>query len=123
MNFNSLPFTAKQISFLIYAVDKKIITEKDAVKLLDDIYICDNFNDVENLIKSKDYNINNNYNLDELNNIIIDILNNNIKDVQDYKNGNKKVIGFLMGKILKLCDKNIDKKIVNKILIERLENA
>jgi len=51
---------------------------------------------------------------------IDEILAANVKDVNDYKNGNQKVFGFLVGQIMKKLGGKADPQIINKILREKL---
>jgi aspartyl-tRNA(Asn)/glutamyl-tRNA(Gln) amidotransferase subunit B len=48
------------------------------------------------------------------------VLADNAKAVNEYKGGNQKVLGFLVGQIMKKLGGKADPKIINKILMEQL---
>ncbi|PIV55965.1 Asp-tRNA(Asn)/Glu-tRNA(Gln) amidotransferase GatCAB subunit B [Candidatus Desantisbacteria bacterium CG02_land_8_20_14_3_00_49_13] len=54
-------------------------------------------------------------------NIVEKIIKENSKVVQDYKSGNEKVLGFLIGQIIKETKGKANPQIVNKILKEKLK--
>lgn len=58
----------------------------------------------------------------ELRNIIDEILAQNPQSVEDYRNEKTKAIGFLMGKTMKAMDGRADPNIVNRIIIDYLDN-
>lgn len=61
-------------------------------------------------------------NTDELKNIVNEVVNNNPKSVADYKGGNVKAIGFLVGQVMKLSGGKANPQVVNTLLKEALEN-
>ncbi len=48
-------------------------------------------------------------------------INNNPKSVADYKGGNEKAIGFLVGQVMKESKGKANPQIVNKLLKELLD--
>ncbi len=56
----------------------------------------------------------------EIENIITQVIADNPKPVQEYRDGRKKVIGFLIGQIMKATKGKANPKLVNKILVEKL---
>ena len=52
--------------------------------------------------------------------IVDDVLANNTKQVQQYRDGNQKLLGFFVGQVMKKGQGKINPKIANKILLERL---
>ena len=54
--------------------------------------------------------------------IIKNIINNNEKAVEDYKNGLDRSIKFLMGQIMKETKGKANPKLANDMLIEELNN-
>lgn len=54
--------------------------------------------------------------------IIDNVLAENAKSVEDYKSGNKNVIGFLVGKCMQASKGTGNPQIINKLLSEKLEN-
>ena len=61
-------------------------------------------------------------NTDELKHIVNEVVNNNPKSVADYKGGNVKAIGFLVGQVMKLSGGKANPQVVNTLLKEALEN-
>ncbi|KRM94940.1 aspartyl glutamyl-tRNA amidotransferase subunit B [Liquorilactobacillus aquaticus DSM 21051] len=53
--------------------------------------------------------------------IIDDVLQNNGKSIEDYKNGKDRAIGFLVGQIMKQTRGKANPKVVNKLLIASLK--
>ena len=60
-------------------------------------------------------------NTDELKQIVQAAINNNPKSVADYKGGNEKPIGFLVGQVMKESKGKANPQIVNKLLKELLD--
>ena len=54
-------------------------------------------------------------------NIITKILENNKDNVEKYKGGNQKLLGFFVGQVMKISDGKANPDIVNKILLEKLK--
>ena len=61
-------------------------------------------------------------NKDELEEIIKKVLSDNPNAIADYKNGNGKIFGFLMGQVVRTAGKSANPKLVRELLTEILEN-
>lgn len=57
----------------------------------------------------------------ELSKIVDDVLNENSKEVQRYKNGEKKLFSFFMGRVMRKSSGNASPSVLQKILKERLD--
>jgi len=57
----------------------------------------------------------------EIKKIVEDIINKFPKEVEKYKSGNKKLLGFFVGQVMKATKGKANPKLVNKILTEILE--
>lgn len=57
----------------------------------------------------------------EIGKIIDNIIANNQKAVQQYKNGKKNTVGFFVGQVMKMTKGKANPQIINKILIRKLE--
>ena len=55
-----------------------------------------------------------------LRSVIAEIVKANPKSVEDYRNGKKKAMGFLVGQTMKTMNGKADPKLVNEILSEVL---
>jgi aspartyl-tRNA(Asn)/glutamyl-tRNA(Gln) amidotransferase subunit B len=69
----------------------------------------------------KDYNLEQSSDLKEIETIVQKILNENPKEVQRYRSGDKKLAGFFIGKIMRESKNKANPKVVNEILIKELE--
>jgi aspartyl-tRNA(Asn)/glutamyl-tRNA(Gln) amidotransferase subunit B len=58
--------------------------------------------------------------LDAIEQIVSSIIEKNPRDVQDYLNGNEKVLGFFIGQIMRASQGKANPKLVNTILREKL---
>ena len=53
--------------------------------------------------------------------VIIDVLNDNPKLIGDYKKGNEKVIGFIVGQAIKFTNGKVNPNLTTKLVIEELK--
>jgi aspartyl-tRNA(Asn)/glutamyl-tRNA(Gln) amidotransferase subunit B len=60
---------------------------------------------------------------DLLTNVVKKILEMHPKEVQDYKNGKEKLIGFFVGQIMKETHGKANPKILNQVLIKLLKGV
>ena len=58
---------------------------------------------------------------DSINPIILKFLNDNSDKVNDYKNGNDKIVGFFVGKLIKIIGPSCDGKLLKEKIIEQLK--
>jgi len=58
---------------------------------------------------------------DTLNKMIDEVISNNPKVVEDYRNGKGKAMGFLVGQIMKITKGQANPAMVNKMLLEKLK--
>ncbi len=59
---------------------------------------------------------------DEITKIVDQAMVDNPSSVQDYRNGQKKALGFLVGQVMKLSKGKANPQLVNKILTKKLED-
>ena len=113
-----LPFTGEQLAMVIKLVKKGVISQNMASKVIGFMY--EEPKDPMLIIKEKNLSAMN----DEgaLIKIIDEVINQNQKSVNDYKQGKQKAIGFLMGQVMKQTKGKANPQAVNKILIEKLNN-
>lgn len=107
---------AKNLSDLIQMIEKETISGKIAKTVFEDMFI--NGTSPQEIIKTR--NLVQLSNKDELSDIIENILNNNESSVVDYHNGKTKLIGFFVGAVMKETKGTANPKIVNDILIDKL---
>jgi aspartyl-tRNA(Asn)/glutamyl-tRNA(Gln) amidotransferase subunit B len=53
---------------------------------------------------------------------VLQVLNENPKEVERYKSGEKKLIGFFIGEVVKKLEKKADPKFVKSIIERKLES-
>ena len=63
-----------------------------------------------------------NSNQDELSEIIADIIDNNMKAVEDFKAGEVKAIGFLVGQVMKASNGKANPGIAQKIIRDQINS-
>jgi glutaminyl-tRNA synthetase len=54
--------------------------------------------------------------------ILKDIISNNSDNVEKYKAGNKKLLGFFVGQVLKATNGKASPQIVNQLVAQQLDN-
>lgn len=110
--------TEKNIIDLVNKLDSNEISSKISKDILNELLI--NGGNVDDIISSK--GLKQIINIDEIREIIKNIINNNEKAVEDYKNGLDRSIKFLMGQIMKETKGKANPKLANDMLIEELNN-
>ena len=55
--------------------------------------------------------------------IIDEVIANNQENLKKFKDGNKKLLGFFIGQVLKATNGKANPKIVNELVAKRLENV
>ena len=99
-----------------YVSDEKI-SIKQAKEVLNESW--QNKTDVDEIIKSK--NIEQISNIDLLSDEAKKILEKHPKEVQDYKNGKDKLMGFFVGQVMKETQGKANPKALNQILNKLLK--
>jgi len=116
-NDESIPFSGEKLAKLIHMVEKNIISQNIAVKVLQ--YMYESKKDPEVIVKEK--NLASLNDEGELNSVVETTIKENEKSVNDYISGNLKAIGFLMGQVMKQTKGKANPQLVNKLLKEKLE--
>ena len=116
MELNDTKLSDEKFKDVVNYLDKGKINSKIFKEILDDLMETDDSLDT----------ILDNHNIkemgeDEVISIINNVLDNNKKSVDDYKNGNSRAIKFLMGQIMKETKGNANPSLVNEKLLELLE--
>ncbi len=105
-----------KIGSLIDLICDQTISNRQAKEIFED-YIESNedarsFVEKRGLIQVSDKN--------EIEKIINTVLQENLKMVEDYKNGKDKLFGFFVGQVMKVSQGKANPKLVNELLIKRL---
>jgi len=117
INLIDCPIKPEQISKLMQYIDDGKISSKQAKDILNELWTGEY--EIDEIIKNK--NIEQISDEVELRDISIKILDNFPKEVQDYNNGKDKLMGFFVGQIMKETKGKANPKILNKIVINLLE--
>ncbi len=114
---DKLNFTPKEIANLIKMVDDETISNKIAKQVFEEM-ITSGKNPTKivkekGLIQISDPS--------QINPLIDEIISKNPNNVEKYKAGNKKLLGFFVGQVLKATDGKANPKMVNKLINDKLK--
>ncbi|HOM01259.1 MAG TPA: Asp-tRNA(Asn)/Glu-tRNA(Gln) amidotransferase subunit GatB [Acetivibrio sp.] len=117
MEAEDIPFPAEYISRLVKLVDKGTISITIAKKVLEIMF--EQKKDPEAIVKEEGLEVVS----DEkaLAEVVKKVILNNEKSVQDYKKGQNKVFGFLVGQAMKETGGKANPQLLNKLLKDELE--
>lgn len=107
----------KSIIDLVNVLEEKRISIKQAKEIMNDVL---EGNDINELIKSRGLEQISDTN--ELMKIVSKVLSENENSVNDYLSGHDRAFKYLMGQIMKETKGNANPELVNKMLIESLNN-
>lgn len=108
--------SGENLGELILLIDNGVISNKIAKRIFEEML---DSGDTPNSIVKK-LGLEQISDKDELTKIISQIINENEKQVEQYKSGNNKILGFFVGKVMQATSGKAEPKIVNEILIELL---
>ena len=115
---DKLKFDAKQIAQLVKMIDEEIISNKIAKQVFEEMVNSGvNPNKIvedKGLVQITDVNI--------ILPIIDEVISKNPDNVAKYKAGNGKLFGFFVGQVLKATDGKANPKVVNDLVIEKLNS-
>lgn len=115
---DKLKFDAKQIAQLAKMIDEEIISSKIAKQVFEEMVNSgENPNKIvedKGLVQITDVNI--------ISPIIDEVMAKNPDNVAKYKAGNDKLFGFFVGQVLKATDGKANPKVVNELVIEKLNS-
>ena len=118
LKFNELNITLDNIKDIVNMLNTDKISSKIAKEIISEL--LENGGNVEDKIKKKGLSQISDTNV--LKDIINNILNNNPKAIEDYKNGLDRSVKFLMGQIMKETKGQANPKLANEMLLEELKN-
>lgn len=111
-----LPFKDKEFIELLKAIKSNKINNNAAKKVLREMFesskACNEIIEELGLIQISD--------LGEIEKIVDRTIENNPQSIEDFKNGKKKALGFLVGQVMKESKGKANPQIVNKLLNEKL---
>lgn len=113
-----LKFTPEQLAELIKLINSGTISNAIGKKIIVDMF--NTGKDPKIVIEEK--GLIQNSNEDEILKVVKNILDNNEKSIEDYKNGRKRVLGFIVGLVMKETKGKANPQIVNKLVNEEIKN-
>ena len=116
LELNALRITPKRLSSLLLQIKKNTISTSAAKKIFDKM--LDSDDSVETLIDI--LGLKQVSDEGELEKIIADVLKNNPKEVEGYRAGKTKLIGFFVGQVMRASKGKANPQLVNQILIKKL---
>ena len=117
LDISKAPVSSEEIAKLVTYVSDEKISIKQAKEVLNESW--QNKTDVDEIIRSK--NIEQISNIDLLSDEAKKILEKHPKEVQDYKNGKDKLMGFFVGQVMKETQGKANPKALNQILNKLLK--
>ena len=116
-SFATISLKAEKFADLLSYLEKNTISAAAAKKILSQIYNDPNA-EIEAIIDKEGFRQVNDDS--QIKAWIDEVISANPKQVEDYKNGQEKMLGFLVGQVLKKSNKKANPKIVNELLREKL---
>ena len=111
-----VPVNPIEFAKMLVMVDNNEISQAGSREILLDLWGSEKTTD--QIVNEKGLKLESND--EELEALIIDIVNNNEKCVQDYKNGNKKAFAFFVGQVMKATKGQANASKVNEFLNKHL---
>lgn len=112
------PINVDNMSELLTLIENNTISGKIAKDVLD--LMLETGKSATLLVEEK--GLKQNTNIEEITKIIDDVIVNNKKQVDEYKNGNERIFGFFVGQVMKLSGGKINPQIANELLKKKLDN-
>ena len=117
LDVKDVPLTPEGLGKMIALIDNGTISSKIAKKVFKDM--LENGGDPEQIVKEKGLvQISDEGKLRE---IVADVIANNPKSVEDFKNGKDRAIGFLVGQVMKTTKGQANPQMVNELIREKLK--
>ncbi len=111
------PISAEHLAGLLNAVEKKVISTSAAKKVFD--YLLKNDISVEQAVEK--LGLKQISDSAEIESFVNQIIQENPSEVEAYRNGKTKVIGFLVGQVMRLSKGKANPQLVNQLLRKKLE--
>lgn len=115
-SFESCKLLPQQLAGMLRMIDKGIISGKIAKTVFYEMYKSGK--DAETIVKEK--RLVQISNEDALANAVDEVLSNNPKEVERYKAGDEKLLGFFVGQVMKATKGKANPQIVNELLKKKL---
>ena len=117
ITMDNLPFSAQDFAKLVEMADTEKVSKNDAKTILR--YMIESGKDAETVAKENGFLISND--TGKVEEVITEVLANNANIVEQYRNGEQKVFGFLMGQCTKALKGVCTPKVIKSMLEEKLK--
>lgn len=117
INITESPVTAEMLSELLDLIEDNTISGKIAKEVLD--IMIETQKSATQIVEEK--GLKQTTDMGEINKIIEEVINNNQKQVEQYKSGNDRIFGFFVGQVMKLSGGKINPQLTNDLLKEKLK--
>ena len=117
INITESPVTAEMLSELLDLIEDNTISGKIAKEVLD--IMIETQKNATQIVEEK--GLKQTTDMGEINKIIEEVINNNQKQVEQYKSGNDRIFGFFVGQVMKLSGGKINPQLANDLLKEKLK--
>lgn len=119
LEIEDTPVTAKDLAALLDLISKGVISGKIAKQVFKEMW--ETHKEPALIVKEK--GLVQISDTSALESIVDDVILKNPQSVDDFKQGKKKAVGFLMGQIMKATKGKANPRIVNGILLKKLQNV
>ena len=117
INITESPVTAEMLSELLDLIEDNTISGKIAKEVLD--IMIETQKSATQIVEEK--GLKQTTDMGEINKIIEEVINNNQKQVEQYRGGNERIFGFFVGQVMKLSGGKINPQLANDLLKEKLK--
>ncbi|AEB76845.1 Asp-tRNA(Asn)/Glu-tRNA(Gln) amidotransferase subunit GatB [Clostridium botulinum] len=118
LKFEQIKFTPIHLVELIELINNRTISNSIAKDIIEDMFYTGKSPKI--IVEEKGLVQNNNES--EILEIVKKVLKNNPDNIQAYKNGKTKILGFFVGQVMKITKGRANPKIVNDIIFNELNN-
>lgn len=118
LEIDSLKFTSKNLADLLLLVKEEKINNNTGKKVLREMF--ETGVDPNTIVKEKGLVQISDEN--ELENIVTEVLDENQQSIIDIKNGKDRAIGYLVGQVMKVTKGQANPQMVNKMIMEMIED-
>ena len=116
INIENSPVSAEMLSELLSLIEDNTISGKIAKDVLD--IMVETGKNATEIVEEK--GLKQTTDTNEINKIIDEVINNNPKQVEQYKSGNERIFGFFVGQVMKASGGKINPQLANELLKNKL---
>jgi aspartyl-tRNA(Asn)/glutamyl-tRNA(Gln) amidotransferase subunit B len=117
ISIENFPIEAERLAELLIAIEKKVVSTSAAKKVFE--YLLKNKQTVDQAIEK--LGLKQISDTSEIESFVEQILRENPAEVEAYRNGKTKVIGFLVGQVMRISKGKANPQLVNQLLRKKLE--